>query len=490
MNVLKRKMFDRTFRDAHGVGITSGLGGRSGYARGGRIGFQGGELVEEDDTITAQFKEKFPNYNVGADPSATLTERIIKGSAELAPEVEDIMSREDYLKQQAGIRDEYLPEQSNRQNWLDLAQFFSRLPGPGGLGENILRAAEETLPAYTERKREEEDLKRAFAVQDIEKYAELKAKHDEQSLASQVAGTEAAISIEKIRSDLNSPDYNIQREAINAMAARIQYESPKFKAEMEDKYKEEYANIPLETMTKEANDLALTWKMLTPTALGNTLDLYGLGEPFNALGYANDYYEDLNKDQSGRDVYDQTPMMNQTQALNRALSRLDLLKRVYAISEEQYNIEKEALLDKFELYTTHNDTEQVNGLFRGMDQDAINDMKNASSTEVDDVTRESLVAEEGHTGQFFDYRDIIEVIDNSYAVTNFKPGMIISLPNGTRIRYLGSNGINEGLKEGQKGYNEKEPHGTALFELAGGSYVAPQEPDPAFEAIVEDQFES
>ena len=49
MSVLKRKMFDRSFRESRGVGITSGLAERPSYAQGGRIGFQKRGFVGDPD---------------------------------------------------------------------------------------------------------------------------------------------------------------------------------------------------------------------------------------------------------------------------------------------------------------------------------------------------------------------------------------------------------------------------------------------------------
>lgn len=158
--VLNRKMFDRTFRDARGVGITSGLDGRSRYARGGRIGFQDGTIKEEFDEKFGGINYIDPNYQSAAE--------------ELYPQIDS----EEYLKGLQQQRDQYAPGLTAGDfgaDMRDLSQFFFNLPGQGTLGENIARSASEVLPQFSKRRQEEALIDKQLAMADIQALQEAEA---------------------------------------------------------------------------------------------------------------------------------------------------------------------------------------------------------------------------------------------------------------------------------------------------------------------------
>ena len=465
-------MFDRTFRDAHGVGITSGLEHRPHYARGGRIGLQDGTTVRDE------FTEQFGNI-FGTDADDVIG--MAQGVEGYFPE-STLPTREEYLKEQAKLRGEYLPAASRQADWLDLAQFFTGLPGPGGLGENILRSGKEVLPQFAERKRAEKDLERAFAVQDIENYAKLQAASEQAELAKKEASLGYATEIWK---QLNKPkDIDQQRKTVMEIGTRLRLESPKFKSDMEALFKVPYAEIAEEDLIQQAERLIYSWQPLTPTDFGEQMELYGLGRVFRITNVAQEYI-DANKDYDKNQLADdRKPLQYTLDGLRSALRDAKTLFDEGGMTEEQYNKNVTTLFDSFPLWISRNPEEVVmpGNLFNGYRTEDITAMAQASSERLSEADRQALV-DQGTGNSFLDYTDIVRAMNDAWVNSNIERGMILILPNGTRVRYLGLNGDeNAGLGKDQPGYVDDLSPGEVVFTVVtGGSYSAGmEEGDPAF----------
>jgi hypothetical protein len=393
--VLNRKMFSAIRHDAHGVGITSGLTRRPTYASGGRVGrFQGGGFGGE---------EFFPEEEVVTEDVATTSLADPLGVYQLqAKEIYPIKTEEEILGKIRGMRGD-----TRQQDWFDLARFFSKLPGEGGVGENVARAIGEVLPDVQKRKQGDRDK----MIEDQLAYEQYKLGQETKRgkfIADRIASAEDGTPAGTTTAD--QIKYLARHPAIREEYASSYNTDPD---KVTDTQLQEFAKLKVDSLAKVTN-----------TERQQFWSWYGLGTPPSWISQIIKRKGDLDALQKGE--RSPTPDKNKLIAAHEQLDIIRELVGNKVFTPEMY--EDVASKITIELLTPSEATDRSGIISFGSD---VKDPA-ASFRSLSNIQR--------YSDEQLQY--IMNALNKPLIKSHFHVGMRLALPNGEVLEYRGVDDIN------------------------------------------------